>query len=83
MKTIVSALALGATLVGANALAADLPSRKAPVDLPAPPVPTWTGLYAGVNTGASWNARNESGGNASVLGGGQIGYNLPISPLSG
>jgi outer membrane immunogenic protein len=37
------------------ALAADLPSRKAPPMLPPPPPPaTWTGFYLGANVGAGW-----------------------------
>ncbi len=37
------------------ALAADLPSRKAPVLPPPPPPPMWTGFYAGLNAGGLWS----------------------------
>jgi opacity protein-like surface antigen len=36
------------------AIAADLPSRKAPVIEPAPPLFTWSGLYIGFNYGYMW-----------------------------
>ncbi|MFV0279128.1 MAG: outer membrane protein [Rhodoblastus sp.] len=85
----VSLLALSA----GTALAADLPSRKAPppvVYAPPPPVFTWTGLYAGVNAGAAISDRRFDiepfGGSASpngvaFTGGGQIGYNWQTGPL--
>jgi outer membrane immunogenic protein len=47
---------VAATAFAGSALAADLPSRKAPP--PAfvpPPVMTWTGAYIGINGGAIWN----------------------------
>ena len=36
-----------------SALAADLPSRKAPVIAPPPP-PMWTGFHVGLNAGGTW-----------------------------
>jgi outer membrane immunogenic protein len=51
---------VAATALTGSALAADLPSRKAPPPafIP-PPVMTWTGAYVGVNGGAIWtNSRN-------------------------
>jgi outer membrane immunogenic protein len=38
-------------------LAADLPSRKEPLLAPTPP--TWTGFYAGLNAGGSWENSNS------------------------
>lgn len=57
-KILLTAVALSA-LMG-SAIAADLPSRKAPVAPPPPPPPMWTGFYAGVNIGGGWTA-NHSG----------------------
>lgn len=79
MKKTLSALTLCAVLATGAAQAADLPSRKgAPVYVPPPPAPmfTWTGLYAGLNLGGGWK-----GSKGSVLGGGQVGYNLQLSNL--
>ncbi|MGJ0509331.1 MAG: outer membrane protein [Methylocystis sp.] len=53
----VAALALTA----GSALAADLPSRKAPPMLPPPPPPPpmWTGFYVGLNAGGTWANSNH------------------------
>jgi outer membrane immunogenic protein len=51
---------VAATAMAGSALAADLPSRRAPP--PAfvpPPVMTWTGLYIGVNGGGIWTNSNN------------------------
>src|SRR5208337_314016 len=45
-------------LVAGSAVAADLPSLKAPE--PAPPVFTWKGFYAGVAAGGVWGSANVS-----------------------
>jgi outer membrane immunogenic protein len=55
MRSIYSgALALTMTLSIGSALAADLPSRKAPPYLPPPPPPLWTGFYLGLNAGGTF-----------------------------
>jgi outer membrane immunogenic protein len=40
-------------ILSSAAAAADLPTKKAPL---APPPPTWTGFYAGLNLGGGWGA---------------------------
>jgi outer membrane immunogenic protein len=81
MKTlIVAALMAG---VASSAMAADLPTRKAPY-APAPmytqPAFTWTGFYVGINGGYGFggigntNFGNPSGG----LVGGTVGYNYQM-----
>lgn len=78
--------ALGLLAAGA-ASAADLPSRKGPVEAPYyPPVFTWTGFYVGVNAGYAWGEIDST--NLGIIGGfddpdgftggGQIGYNYQI-----
>ncbi len=90
-KVLLSAVSL--VVLTGSALAADLPSRKAPVLPPPPPPPMWTGFYAGLNIGGGWsagggngNAWNLGGMNGGVtnnigggvIGGGQIGYNYQL-----
>ena len=60
-KFLLSAVSLA--ILSGSALAADLPSRKAPVAPPPPPPPMWTGFYAGLNLGGGWGAGN---GNSSA-----------------
>lgn len=67
----------------AAAVAADLPVRTEPAPfVPAPPVFTWTGFYAGVNLGYAWGDFTGANGGAlfddadGVVGGGQLGYNV-------
>ena len=88
-----SGVALG--ILSTVAVAADLPSRKAPPPyIPPPPVFTWTGLYVGLNAGAMFNAYNNNSNNFIVgfgasqsnnqvgfIGGGQIGYNWQTGPV--
>ena len=59
MKTRISIAALAMALGMGSALAADLPSRKAPpAYVPPPPPLTWNGFYAGLNIGGGWNANS-------------------------
>src|SRR5208283_1229328 len=66
-----------------SAVAADLPSTKAPLYVP-PPAFSWTGPYAGINVGAGIGDGEfadpvpMSGG--AFLGGAGIGYNWQLSP---
>jgi len=82
MKKTLSTLVLCVALASGSALAADLPSRKAaPASEPPAPIFSWTGLYVGANVGGGWGASYRGGSQGYVLGGGQIGYNLQLSPL--
>ncbi len=55
--TVISTIALLAGM--GSALAADLPSRKAPpAYVPPPPPLTWNGFYAGLNIGGGWDANS-------------------------
>jgi outer membrane immunogenic protein len=54
MKTALPAVTVIALALSAgSALGADLPSRKAPVEVPPPPL--WTGFYAGLNAGGTFS----------------------------
>lgn len=70
----VSILALATT-----ALAADLPTKKAPP--PAAPPPMWTGFYAGLNVGGGWGANggDSSVWNTDVVNGGITNFRAPNS----
>ncbi len=56
-KTLFSIAAL--TVLAGSALAADLPSYKAPPPPPPPPPPLWTGFYVGLNAGGTWSQSNS------------------------
>lgn len=78
-----SVAALGIVAAGA-ASAADLPSRKGPVEAPIyVPAFTWTGFYVGANAGYAWGNVNADGianiGDIDgFVGGGQVGYNYQM-----
>ena len=78
-KVLLAALMAG---VASSAMAADLPTRKAPPApqvYAAPPVFSWTGFYVGVNGG--WGAGTNGGDFGSPTGGlvgGTAGYNYQI-----
>ena len=78
-KVLLAALMAG---VASSAMAADLPTRKAPpapASYYAPPVFSWTGFYVGVNGG--WGGGSGGGDFGSPNGGlvgGTIGYNYQI-----
>jgi len=65
MKRIIATLFATTALAG-SAIAADLPSRKAPV-APPPPVLSWTGAYVGANLGGGWLAGNSSNQGGNLL----------------
>lgn len=52
-KAVVAALSF--VLITGSAMAADLPSYKAPP----PPLPSWTGFYVGLNAGGTWSSSNS------------------------
>ncbi len=81
-KVLATASTLSLMIFAGTAFASDLPSRKsAPVYVP-PPIFSWTGYYAGLNLGADFpQSGYATGGQAHVNGGGQVGYNLQLSPL--
>lgn len=57
MKAAPFAAALALTVLSGTAIAADLPSAKAPPP-PPPPAFTWGGFYIGANVGYTWGAKN-------------------------
>jgi len=75
---------------GTGALAADLPTRLAPVPVFAPvPIFTWTGFYVGAQVGVGWQrdrlaeidvctpgcVDRATGRSTGIIGGGHVGFN--------
>ena len=97
IKSVGAALALA--LLSTSAMAADLPSRRAPPVYVPPPIPvfTWTGLYVGVQGGyefgrsSAYSTRASTGtilaSNGSspdgVIGGAHVGYLWSTQSLPG
>ncbi len=93
MKALKLSIAATAIALAGSAIAADLPSRRAPAPYIAPPpVFTWTGFYIGLNAGAGFKINNNNnnnflfggnnnGNNVAFVGGGQIGYNWQTGPI--
>jgi outer membrane immunogenic protein len=83
-KILLSSVALLGLATGA--LAADLPSRRAPAPIVAAvPVFTWTGFYVGVNAGYAWSDNDfdtvdlaDDDDDGGFVGGAQVGYNYQI-----
>jgi len=56
-KTLFAGAAIALAFSAGSAFAADLPSRKAPpASAYVPPPPLWSGFYAGLNAGGTWDA---------------------------
>jgi outer membrane immunogenic protein len=55
---LLSGVALALLGLGSSAIAADLPTRKAPPPMMADPVFSWTGFYLGLDAG--WSGRREN-----------------------
>lgn len=82
--------ALGLALLSTTAMAADLPSRRAPPVFVPPPIPafTWTGFYVGAQAGYEFGKSNglaynnrtgalvgaNSANENGFIGGGHVGY---------
>jgi outer membrane immunogenic protein len=74
-KTRLTTAALALALSAGSALAADLPSKKAPPYMPPPPPPPmWTGFYVGLNAGYTF------GGSDSVYVATYPGFLNPLLP---
>ncbi|MEF3366007.1 porin family protein [Methylocystis sp. 9N] len=58
-KRLTFATIVALAVSGGSALAADLPSYKAPLPPPPPPPPLWTGFYAGLNAGYGFGTTNQ------------------------
>jgi outer membrane immunogenic protein len=61
-QSLFAATVVALALSAGSALAADLPSHKAPPPYipPPPPPPMWTGFYVGLNAGGTWADSNNT-----------------------
>ena len=89
MKKLLAAAAATVSAFSISAMAADLPSRKAPATAAIAAPASWTGMYAGLNGGYAWGKSSQrdtaivveqvpADGDYNVNGGvigGTIGYN--------
>jgi outer membrane immunogenic protein len=97
MRGYVILLTAASLAFAAQAVAADLPTKK-PVPPPPPPVYNWTGFYVGLNAGVAWANHGDIAVTDPVLhgvhqigltqanasgfqGGGQAGYNYQTGPF--
>jgi len=92
MKKLATAIATIA-LIGTPVFAADMAVKSAPV-APAPQVPSWTGLYIGIDAGGAWGHPDQKwsnnfgfdpidfghGNQLGAVGGFLAGYNWQFSP---
>ena len=68
MDKITSSLAaISLALAAGSALAADLPSLKAPPVVVPPPPPLWTGFYFGANVGGIFDASTGAAATATPI----------------
>jgi outer membrane immunogenic protein len=79
-KVLLSTVAFAGLTVGA--LAADLPSRRAPAPYVAVPVFTWTGLYVGVNAGYGFSDSDKNFGYSSGLFANGTGFGTGVTPVT-
>lgn len=90
MKKSLVILTVGCAVMGAPAIAADLPQRTAPPAAAFAPTPvySWSGFYVGLDLGYAWEnaAFNNSGvvtnnfNPNGVIGGAYLGYNFQVAP---
>lgn len=80
-KFLLSTVALATMTAGA--MAADLPSRRAPAPYVAVPVFTWTGFYVGVNAGYGFNANDNRNNNFGTFNAGPGTFTAPLGGYTG
>jgi outer membrane immunogenic protein len=81
-KSLLSATAFALAVSAGTALAADLPTHKAPPYIPPPPPPLWTGFYVGLNAGGTFGGSDTttvSGGPVAVFNNSAASYNSTVA----